>query len=178
MGIFQDARAYVLLADHIAVDGAGKINALGVGFTIVGSNPQGATSAQSVAAVIDVPARYAGEQYAISLELRDETAGHVVAIASEAGKAEALRVQQIVIANKPQLSNVFIPDSVQCRSQVVLAFPTGLQLTHGHSYQWRLEIEGQHRPGWSADFFVAGPTPGPVLGGPTSASPSDLPSLG
>lgn len=178
MGVFQDAQAVVLLADYIAVDAAGKINALGAGFMMTSVQPEGLSAPQSVAAIINVPAKYSGQQFAISLELRDLTTGQVAQFPGQGGRAEALRIQQLALAQRPMIQGVVVPDTVPCRHQMFVSFVNGLQVTPGHMYEWRLEIEGQHRPGWSAPFYVLAPPPGPVIGGPTASSdPTAMPRL-
>lgn len=178
MGIFEDARVVVLLADHIATDASNKINALGVGFAIVGVLPTGVTPAMSVGVLVDIPSKYVGSQFALSVELRDTSVNEVVKFPTPTGAVEALRIQQLVMAERGQMPGVFLPPDMPARIQVVVGFVNGLPLTPGHFYEWKAEVEGQSRRGWSAAFHVAGPPPGPVVGGPASPTPTDLPPLG
>jgi hypothetical protein len=173
MSIFLDAQAIVLVADYIGVDVAGKVNAIGAGFALSTIGPNGHTPPQSVAVLIDVPSKYAGEEFALSLELRNETTGSTVQLPVESGQLEALRMQQVIRVERPQILGAYIPSSITCRSQATIAFPTGLPLQPGTTYAWRLEIDTQTRPGWFARFHVLGPPPGPVFGGP--AGPAELP---
>lgn len=174
MPIFEDAHAFVLIADYIGVDAAGKINTIGAGFAISGVQPTGLLAPQYVGAVIDVPGRYVGQECALSLELFDDTAGSTVQVPAESG-LEAMRVQQVVRVDRPNLPGVSIPDSMFSRLQVTLGFPTGLPLAPGRQYSWRLQIDGHHSPDWYASFYVPGPPPSPVFGGP--AGPADIPNL-
>lgn len=173
MGIFQDAHATVILADYISIDAAGKINALGAGFTVSGVQPTGLTPPQHAAAIIDVPAKYGGQECAVSLELRNETSGSAVQLPGPSGQPEALRVSQVVKAERANIPGVYLPESMFCRVQVVIGFPNGLPLAPGNLYAWRLAIDGQTRNGWHARFYVPGPPPPPVFGGP--AGPADIP---
>lgn len=177
MGIFDDASVTVFVADHIATDAAQKITALGAGFLLTGLDPQTRLSApQHVAVLIDVPAKYVGQQFALSLELRDETIGQTVQVPTPpTGQLDALRVQQVVPVNPPLLGGASLPEGTPIRSQVTLGLPTGVPLVAGHRYAWRVEIDGQHRSGWKAVFSVLGPTPGPVFGGP--AGPAAIPNI-
>jgi hypothetical protein len=176
VGIFDEAHAFLLLADYIGVDAAGKLNALGAGFAVSGIQPNGLTAPMYLAAVIEIPSKFAGQELSASLELRDEETGSAVQLTGPSGQLEALRIQQVVKVERPALPGVYIPERMFCRVQLNVGFQTGLPLAPGHFYEWRLEIDGQHRKGWHVSFFVLGPPPGPVFGGKTG--PADLPSLG
>lgn len=177
MGIFDDASVTVFVADHIAIDAAQKITALGAGFLITGLDPQTRlTAPQHVAVLVDVPAKYVGQQFALSLELRDETIGRLVQVPTlPTGQLDALRVQQIVPVSPPQVGAASLPEGTPMRSQVMLGFPTGVPLVAGHRYAWQVDIDGQHRPGWKAVFSVLGAPPGPIFGGP--AGPAAIPNI-
>lgn len=176
MSLFSDAHAVVLIADFIGADAAGKLNAIGAGFAISGIGPDGQTPPQHVAVMVDVPSKYAGDEYALLLELRNETTGAVVQVPSATGQLEALRMQQVVRVERPALGPaIYLPNDMTCRSQVTIGFPMGLPLEPGNSYAWQLRIDGQHRPGWIARFHVVGPRPGLVFGGP--AGPADIPDV-
>ncbi|WP_405070419.1 hypothetical protein OG558_12750 [Kribbella sp. NBC_01510] len=167
MSIFSECRAVVLLADYAVADSGGKLNILGAGFTITAVQPTtGLTAAQYVVVMVDVPPRYVGEDFPLGVELRDEATGQTVVMPGPTGNPDALRVQQLVRAEPPQIAGVYLPTSLWSRVQLVLAFPNGLPLQPGGEYHWRVEVEAQHRQGWSAHFLVAGPPPPPVFGGP------------
>lgn len=176
MSISQDAHVHVLTADHIAVDAVGKITALGAYFSIAGVDPAtGLSAPQHVIVVVDVPSKYIGQDFAVSIELFDLTDGKAFLVPGpEGGPPQAMRVQQVMRAAAPvsQNPNVYLPQDMPSRVQAAIAFPTGLPLRGGHHYQWRVEIDGQHRKGWMAGFYVPGPPPGPVFGG--AAGPADL----
>jgi len=177
VSIFTDAEVVVLLADYIGIDGGGKINALGLGFALAGLQPHGLTAPQHVVVMIDVPPKYAGQQFALSLELRDETAGQPVMVATDpSGQLQPLRIQQVAQVRPPQVPGLYLPpDAVWCRIQVPVAFQDGLPVQPGHEYLWRVQIDGQTRAGWGARFFVPGPPPPPVFGGPLG--PADIPNI-
>lgn len=173
MSLSKEAHALVLLADYIGVDAAGKINAIGACFALSGVQQTGLTAPQYVAAVVDVPGKYAGQELTLGLELRDEETGSAVTLPGPSGQLEAVRIQQVAVVHRPSVPGLHIPESVFCRLQSTVAFPNGLPLPSGRSYAWRLEIDGQHRDEWTARFHVPGPPPPPVFGGP--AGPSDVP---
>ena len=175
MAIYDDAHVTVLLGDYVAVDQTGKINALGVGFQFSPLQANGNTAGMCVAAVIDVPQKYAGEQYSVSLELRNMDINQVVALPGTT-PPQALRFQQLVTATKPAINGVAIPDSVPCRHQIAAQLLEGIPLPPGR-YGWRLEVDGQHRKNWHAYFNVLHPPAQPVVGGPVGGNPTDLPSL-
>jgi hypothetical protein len=176
MGLIDDVHAFVLIADYIAVDPTGKINALGAGFAVAGAAPgTGLLAPQYVAAVIDVPSKYVGQEFSVSLELHDDDAGQTVQVRGQSGQLEGMRVQQLIRANPPNLPGVYLPESIFSRVQVTLGFPTGLPLTPSRMYSWRMQIDGQHRKNWRASFYVPGPAPQPVFGGPSG--PADIPTL-
>ncbi len=175
MSIHQDARAIVFVADYVGVDSAGKISAIGAAFAIGGVTPTGFVAPQHVAAVIDVPSKYVGQELALSLELRDVLAGQAVQVPGPTGQLEALRLQQIMRVQALTAEGVYVPQEMFCRLQLAVAFVNGIPLTPGRFYAWRLEIDGNHQPGWEAHFYVPGPPPPPVFGGP--AGRADLPRL-
>jgi hypothetical protein len=175
VGLVEDCRATILIADYIGVDAASKINAIGAGFSITGVQTTGLTGAMHVGVLVDVPSPYLGQEFALSLELRDVDAGSVVQVPGASGQPEALRIQNIVKAERPVIPGVYLPPNMYGRVQMVMAFTNGLPLPAGRSYDWWLQIDGQHRKGWVSRFHVAGPAPGPVIGGP--AGPASIPNI-
>lgn len=177
MGIFQDARVVVLLADYVAVDSAGKLTAVGAGFTMIGLEPTGLTAPMHIAVMIDVPSKYDGQEFALSLQLHDDVNDGAVQVAGAAsGLPEALRVQQVIAVTRPQANGAFyLPPSMFARVQISMGFPNGLPLAAGGFYSWRAEVDGQHHPSWGASFHVLGPPPPPVFGGPVG--PASIPSV-
>lgn len=167
----------MLLADYIGVDAAGKVNAIGAGFVITGLQPTGTTAPQHVAVLVDVPARYAGQEFPLSLELRDADLDTVVQLPGPAGQLDAMRIQQLVKGERPVVPGAYLPDDLPVRIQLTLGFTNGLPLTPGRKYVWRAEIAGQHRKDWSARFYVPGPPPPPVFGGPAGPADTALPTL-
>lgn len=175
MSIAQECQAIILIADYIAVDAGGKLNAIGAGFAITGVQSTGFTGAMTVGVLIDVPTQHLGKNFAISLDLRDADTSSVVQIAGVSGQPEALRVQHVVVAERPLIPGMYLPPDLHGRVQMILAFPNGLPLRPGRSYEWRLEVDGTHRKGWVSRFHVAGPAPQPVIGGP--AGPATIPNI-
>lgn len=180
MSMFSEAHVTVLIGDYISVDlGSGKVYGLGLGFQFLPANPPtNLTPPMSLGVLIDIPSSYAGQQVPVVIELRDLTLNQVVSFTPPGGSGpEALRIQQLMLVNKPAILGVYVPDTVPARLQAAITFPNGVMVVPGHRYAWKLEIEGQTRPGWSAEFHVLDSQPPPLFGGPTGRSPSDLPQV-
>ncbi len=175
MTISDEARAVVLLADYIGVDASSKINAVGLGFSVVLIGPNGLSAPQHVAALIDVPSRYVGEEFALSLELRGVMADTPVRVPGPTGHPDALRIQQMTRVDPVNLPGYYVPQEMFCRVQAAIAFTNGIPLLPGRFYAWRLEIDGNHHPAWEAHFYVPGSPPPPVFGGP--AGPAGIPPI-
>jgi hypothetical protein len=168
-------RAVLLLADYITADASGKLTVVGAGFTVAAVQQTGTTSPQYLAGLIDVPSSHAGRQLAVTVELRDETDDAVARIPGPSGQPEALRIQQLMLVERPQLPGVAVPEGMFCRVQFLLGFPNGLPLPPNREYAWKLEIDGTRLKSWQARFYVAGPPPPPIIGGP--AGPSSIPNI-
>lgn len=176
MGIFEDAHVAIILADYVGIDAGGKVNAIGAGFTLTGVQPHGLTAPMHVVALIDLPGKYSGREFAFSLELWDDDTQEVVQMPGPSGQPDTMRIAQLVKGDRPQAPGLlYLPETMFVRVQVALAFVNGLPLAPGRFYSWRAQVEGQHRKDWSARFHVAGPPPPPVFGGP--ADPADIPDL-
>lgn len=163
MSIADDARACVILADFANSDPSGKANFLGAGWQVTAVSPAGTTSPLSLAALIEVPQRWIGDEFAVSLTLRDES-GEMVKMPGPSGELQAVRIQQILKVERPNVPGVMSMGKLWSRSQIILNFPMGLPLARGQSYTWQLEIDGQDNPQWCASFLVAGVPPPPVAG--------------
>jgi hypothetical protein len=177
MTLFDDATALVAIADYIGVDAGGKINAIGLGFTVAGIQPTGFTAPQYVVALVDAPASYAGEQAMLTLELRNLTDDEVVQGPGPSGQLEAVRITSQAKFERPNLPGGILGEDMPVRVQVTLGFPVGVaNLVPGKTYAWKLQVDGRSRPSWRAFFHVPSAPPGPIFGGP--AGPSSIPNVG
>jgi hypothetical protein len=174
VALLDDARVTVLLADYIAVDGNGKLTAVGAAFTLTGLQPDGHTPPQHVAVLVDVPASHLGQDFSLDLSLRDDS-GAAVLVPGPSGDMEPLRVAQVMRAQAPQAQGLHLPAELPGRVQIVIGFPQGLPLAQGRGYRWVVELDGRSRPEWSSGFYVPAPPPGPVFGGPVG--PTSIPNL-
>lgn len=162
MSVGEEARACLILADFANADAAQKLNLLGGGWQVTGLMPSGMTGPQALVAMIEVPPKFAGTEFPISLTLLDES-GSTVKVPTPTGGQEALRVAQIAKAEVPNVPGVLLHGKVWSRVQVILNFPNGLPVQSAQAYTWSLEIDGHHNPQWRANFYVAAP-PQPVVG--------------
>lgn len=174
MAIKDDATVNLILADYISVDSAGKINVLGAGWTVSGVQPNGFTVQQCLAIVVDVPNGYVGQEFALDIDLYDETTGSVAEVPGPSGALEAMRIGQLAKVEPPLAPGTYLPPTMFSRIQAVIAFLGGLPLSPGHLYAWRVSIDGERHPHWVARFVVASAPPAPVFGGP--AGPSEIPN--
>jgi hypothetical protein len=174
--IADEARVAVFLADYAAADAVNKINAIGLGWAVTGTDPStGLTAPQTLVAMLDVPPDRYGEDFTLTLTLRDE-AGAPVALPGPAGTPQPMRIAQIVRAEEPTFGPAMnVPrDVLWAHVQVVLNLGNGLPLQPG-LYSWQLDIDGKEDPKWRASFYVPGPRPAPVFGGP--ANPAHIPGV-
>lgn len=158
----EEARAFVVLADYANTDAAGKLNLLGGGWQVTALTQTGLTIPHAVTAAIEVPERFAGVEFSVSLTLIDES-GEQVKVPGPSGNLEALRIGQVTKAERPNVPGVLLHGKVWCRVQVILNFTGGLPLAPGQSYTWNLEISGHHDSQWCAGFYVAAP-PQAIIG--------------
>ncbi len=172
----SDLRASIFVADYIAVDGAGKLTTVGLGWSFASIDPITLlTPPMHVGVLVDVPAARIGSDFTFLLDLRRAN-GEVVQALGATGQPEALRIQQLVTPERNAPAGaVTVPRDVPSRIQAVFGFPTGLPLATGESYYWRLELDHKHLKGWEAHFHILAPPPTPVLGGP--ANPTDIPNV-
>lgn len=175
--VAERARVAVLLADYAAADAGGKINILGAGWAISGIDPSTASTApQSVVVMIDSPPDLYGVDFAVTLTLRDGQ-GKAVRLPGPVGQPESMRISQLVRAEEPQIApEANVPrGTIWAHAQIVLNLAGGLPLSPGQLYSWQLDIDGTEDARWAAYFYVPGPRPGPVFGGPDG--PLDIPDV-
>lgn len=175
--IAESARVTVLLADYANADTAGKVNALGAGWAITGVDPQtGLIAPQTLTVFVDTPPELYGEEFTISLGLRDADASPVT-IPGPDGAPQTLRLTQTMRADEPLLpAEMNVPrHTVWAHSQVIATFPSGLPLTGGQTYRWVIELDGKTSDQWTVPFYVPLPRSLPQFGG--LADPAAVPGL-
>lgn len=180
MSLIEDARVTLMIADYAAADAANKLNIIGGGFQLAGYDfNQGAIGPQALVVMIELPAAYEKQQLSLSIDLRDAQTGEVVKIQNslQVGEPQALRVQQVVHAERPHVPGLVVPDEVPARCQYILNLANGLPVPPGRTYYWQVELDGQHRQHWRTEFFVPGPPQPPVFGGPAGPAPTGMPQM-
>lgn len=179
MSIFETARASVLVGDYANVDAAGKVNVIGGFFGLLGCNPQTKHAAPHVLVVIiDVPEAQAGQEFAMQLQMRNETRNEAVRFVAPTGNLEPLQIAQAQRVPTPLTPppNMTLPADHFIRMPTVLTIDAEVAVVEpGEHFSWKLSIDGQSKPGWDARFSVPGGPPPPVLGG--LAGPADIPDL-
>lgn len=163
--IADDARVAIALADYASVDGSGKVNLLGAGWQVTGVQPEtGLTGPQTAVVFIEIPARHVNDDFALTMTLVDAS-GQAVMVPGPAGDLQPLRIAKIMKTEEPSFVGWNVPrHAMPCRVQVLANFPGGLPLAANSAYAWQIDIDGDARPAWKVEFFVAGPPPGPVIG--------------
>lgn len=172
----HEAQVTLVIADFANADVAGKINVVGGGVAFLGRQAPNHSAAFTLAVSVAVPEKHAGKQYALSIELHDITTGELVKVPSDNGGLEPLRAQQAVTVAPIVLDpNVVKPDDVMVSHNVILNFTAGIPLPEGHSFEWRVQIDMEHRKHWFARMHFLAPAPGLVFGGP--AGPANIPGV-
>lgn len=155
MTIGHDARAVFLVADDAAADETGVVQAVGIGRRVFRAGQNGQTPPLTLVALIDLPARHAGSDFGVAVELRDP-AGGVVEVPDLNGAPGPFRIEQTVRAEVGSLDGADLPEELGARVQFLLGVPAGVPLTPGRTYRWVLEVDGRHDDAWSVPMYVAG----------------------
>jgi hypothetical protein len=170
------AEINAFIADYAIADAVGKLNVIGGGITLIGHQPGGATAPFTVLISVAVPARFAGQEYALTVELINETTGRHVSVPSNEGPPQVLRAQQVVTVPPLQIPQGFKPPpDAFVAHNVAMGFPTGIPLPAGNTFDFRVQIDGNVMPK-TIRFHILKPDPGPVLGGPSG--PGAIPGVG
>lgn len=164
----EAAAVRMFVADYAATDTVGKINLIGAGVTGVGVNQAiGSTTPFALFVSVAVPPKFYNVESAVEIVLQD-AGGNLVSVpgASPGLPAQPLRVGQAVRFDEPRfLQPVDVPPKfLYARVNWALSFATGLPLTPGEGYVWRVSIDGNSRDEWTERFVVMGQLAGPVLG--------------
>lgn len=158
----ERVRGFVLLADFVNNDAAGKVNVVGGGLSLIGFDPATGQSAPFAVLAHLTCAIPGTETAAVELLLADSS-GNVVMLPTPTGESQAMRVAQNVQFQPPVAPGVVLPaGALGATAQIIMHFLAGLPLRLGESYTWRLQVD--HEPVASTSFFIPGPPQGPVIG--------------
>lgn len=140
--------AHVLLADFAQVDAAGKVNALGLGWSVT------STPAPNHAVVVMVRVGWdeTNISHHLSLSLLTADGLHAVEIATPVG-SQPLQVEMDFEVGRPP----GLPPGSTIDHAVAINVGQGLPLAPGR-YEWRMRIGDHERDDWRAAFLVRAST--------------------
>jgi len=140
----------VLLADSAQADQAGKVHALGLGWTLTGSP----SPPMAVVLLIDVEWTETNQKYRVKAELLTADGRPVMAEGPAAPVPVAFE-GEFEVGRPPG-----IPHGTPGRLPVAVNIGPGLPLVPGQRYVWRATVDGHHEDGWDAGFLVREAEPG------------------
>jgi hypothetical protein len=154
----------VILADAGTQDPTGKLNLLGVGWSVTAVGPNGLTADSAVAVFLEVPWDKANRELEVVLQLFDDDRSPFL-LPTPAG-AQPLRIAQKVVV--PIASGA--PNGSSGIANLLAQFQGGLPLSPGNWYCWRVTVDDESNDAWTARFFVRRQPSMPSFGtgGPTS----------
>lgn len=138
-------RTIVLLADAAQTDTAGKLHALGLGWTVT-STP---TPPAAVIAIVEVEWTETNMPYKIDFDLVDED-GHPVTIPGPMGESIALHFESEFELGRPPGLVPGTPLTVP----FAVPLGAGIPLAPGKRYRWRVLNSGQPGDDIGASFYV------------------------
>lgn len=158
----------MIIADYSVADPvSGKVSIIGGGATGLGLSPQtGLTVPFALYVSVSAPPDLANQDCTVDIVLEDSS-GELVSLPLAPGLPDQpVRVTQAFTFVQPSFAQPVSapPRYLYPRAQWALSFPTGLPLTVGQGYTWRVNVDGETRDDWIERFVVLDPVPGPVLG--------------
>lgn len=150
----------MLLADYLILDPARKLNVIGGGVTVAGSNPlTGLTAPIAVFVSVAVPTTFYDAECSIELSL-EASDGSLVSVPVPQSESQPLQVTQTVTFTEPEVLVEGVPKGfLRSRGLLAISFPTGLPLPPGNGYKWRLKIDDETRDDWAEEFIVVSQEP-------------------
>jgi hypothetical protein len=141
--------AHVLLADFAQSDSSGKVNALGLGWSVT-SAP---TPHHAVVVVLRVSWEEANTPHSLALRLLTADGLNAVEVPTPFGSQPLMVEVGFEVGRPPGLAKGSTIDH-----SLAINIGPGLPLTPGR-YEWRLQIDDQEREDWRAAFTVRPPQP-------------------
>jgi hypothetical protein len=148
----------VILADIGSQDSQGKLNLLGVGWSMIGVGPNGRTSDMAVAVILEVPWDQCNRELEMALELLTED-GQPVDLPAPGG-CQPMRVSQKLVVPVPPGA----PNGSPGTANFLVRLQGGLPLQPSSWYQWKVTIDGRHDDAWKARFLVRRQPTTPTFG--------------
>ena len=162
----MSADVTVLLANAANLDASGQVNALGLGWEIIGPSPL-----PGFVVIVQVKASedQREERFNVRLQLLD-SGGNVVA----SGQQDAMEPLDVEFQGEPSPA-AKVPAGLRGGAAVILEMGPGLLLEPG-IYEWVVSIEGETQPHWRQRFYVrAKRDEFPSRGFPKLAAPGPIP---
>ncbi|GAA5157197.1 DUF6941 family protein [Ornithinimicrobium tianjinense] len=138
----------LLLADS-AQEAQGKVHALGLGWTAIGTP----TSPMALVVLLDVDWDETNRDIALHIELVDAD-GHLVTVPGPFGD-QPLTLDATAQAGRPP----GMPRGAAVRLPLTLNVSGGLPLVAGQRYEWRATLNGQADAAWAQSFHVLASPP-------------------
>ncbi|MGH3802179.1 MAG: DUF6941 family protein [Pseudonocardiaceae bacterium] len=140
--------AHVLLADFAQTDMSGKVNALGLGWSVT----QTPTSNMAVVVMVKVGWNETNQKHRLTLNLLTADGHHAVNVLTPLGM-QPLQLEGEFEVGRP----AGLPEGSTIDHALAVNVNPGLPLTPGR-YEWRLKIDNKEDATWRAAFVVRGPT--------------------
>lgn len=139
--------AHVLLADFAQTDMSGKVNALGLGWSVT----QTPTSNMAVVVMVKVGWNETNQKHRLRLNLLTTDGHHAVNVPTPLG-VQPLQLEGEFEVGRP----ADLPEGSTIDHALAVNVGPGLALPPGR-YEWRLKIDDQDEATWRAAFVVRGP---------------------
>lgn len=137
--------AHVLLADYAQSDNAGKVNALGLGWSIT-STPTPPNHA--VVVILRVGWDETNTEHSLVLRLLTADGHNAVEVPTPFG-SQPLAIEAAFEVSRPP----GLPRGSTIDHSLAINIAASLPLTPGR-YEWRLQIDGDEHDDWRAPFTV------------------------
>lgn len=136
--------AHVLLADFAQADSSGKVNALGLGWSITTSP----TPNHAVVVILRVGWDETNVKHTLNLRLLTEDGSDAVEVPTPFGSQPLMVEVEFEVGRPPGLAH-----GSSIHHSLAINVGPGLPLTPGR-YEWRLEINKNQRDDWHAAFTI------------------------
>jgi hypothetical protein len=155
--------AHVLLADFAQSDSAGKVNALGLGWSVTVTP----TPHHAVVVILRVAWDEANIKHHLTLRLLTADGLNAVEVPTPFGSQPLVVEAEFEIGRPPGLAHGSSIDH-----SLAINVGSGLPLAAGR-YEWRLQVDDEQREDWHAAFTVRQPQAAPAPGFGASDSPAN-----
>lgn len=148
-------KATLILADAAQHDPAGKVHALGLGWSVIGSP----SPPIALVMLIDCPWDETNQKHKMLIELVDADGRTVSFQNGPLGDPQpAVHLEAEFESGRPP----GFPPGTPIRQQMVVNMPGGMPLPVDQKYEFRLTIDGNPQDSTLAAFYVR-PNPGPPI---------------